>query len=200
MAAPTATRRPAPALLQPALAMPNFLALAYALSARETSMRTVRVGLDVLDEIARLKTSDALLCDAGNWRISQRFMRRWGWEPHCPTAWWHRHFIKRFYGAYPRRPAWLASAEPRHEPDVGWDKLASERRPTMIEDDRSNGGPASRPCCARCPLACPTYLGRSRDTTQRTGGRSTTSRPRQPIRTTINIQPREKQVYFKPSK
>ncbi len=104
--------------------MPNFLALAYALSARETSMRTVRVGLDVLDEIARLKTSDALLCDAGNWRISQRFMQRWGWEPHCPTAWWHRHFIKRFYGAYPPRPAWLASAEPRHEPDVGWDKLA----------------------------------------------------------------------------
>ncbi|MGO9110992.1 MAG: hypothetical protein ACLP9L_17355 [Thermoguttaceae bacterium] len=86
---------------------PNFLALAYALSGRETSMRSIRVGLEALDEIARLKKSDALLCDVGNWRISQRFMQRWGWEPHCPAAWWHRHFIKRFYGTYPRRPAWL---------------------------------------------------------------------------------------------
>jgi hypothetical protein len=89
---------------------PNFLALAYALSGRMTSMRSIRVGLEVLDEIARLKGSDALLCDAGNWRISERFMRRWGWESHCPTTWWHRHFIKRFYGNYPSRPAWLERA------------------------------------------------------------------------------------------
>jgi hypothetical protein len=82
---------------------PNFLALAYAISSRETTMRSVRVGLEVLDEIARLKRSDALLCDASNWRISERFMRRWGWEPHCPSSWWHRHFIKRFYGKYPVR-------------------------------------------------------------------------------------------------
>jgi hypothetical protein len=81
----------------------NFLALAYAISARETTMRSVRVGLEVLDEIARLKRSDALLCDASNWRISERFMRRWGWVPHCPSSWWHRHFIKRFYGKYPVR-------------------------------------------------------------------------------------------------
>ena len=87
---------------------PNFLALAYALSGRETSVRSIRVGLEVLDEIARLKKSDALLCDVGNWRISGRFMQRWGWEPHCPTTWWHRHFIKRFYGDYPPRPAWLS--------------------------------------------------------------------------------------------
>jgi hypothetical protein len=87
----------------------NFLALAYALSSRGTSMRSIRIGLAVLDEIARLKTSDALLCDVSNWRISQRFMQRWGWEPHCPTAWWHRHFIKRFYGTYPPSPKWLCA-------------------------------------------------------------------------------------------
>ena len=87
------------------LRFPNFLALAYALSSRETSVRTIRVGLEVLDEVARLKHSDALLCDVGNWRISSRFMQRWGWEPHCPAAWWHRHFIKRFYGVYPPRAA-----------------------------------------------------------------------------------------------
>ena len=52
----------------------------------------------MLDEISMLLKSDALLCTAYNWRISVRFMQRWGWEPHCPTTWWHRHFIKRFYG------------------------------------------------------------------------------------------------------
>jgi hypothetical protein len=86
----------------------NFLVLAYAVSHRATSMRSVRVGLETLEEIARLKRSDAMLCDLSNWRISARFMRRWGCEPHCPAAWWHRHFIKRFYGKYPPRPAWLA--------------------------------------------------------------------------------------------
>jgi hypothetical protein len=80
---------------------PNFLTLAYALSASQTSVRSVHVALGVLDEIARLKRSDALLADVSNWKISERFMRRWGWVPHCPTAWWHRHFIKRFYGKYP---------------------------------------------------------------------------------------------------
>jgi len=80
---------------------PNFLALIYALSARRTSVRSVHVALEVLDEVARVKKSDALLCDASNWRISERFMQRYGWVPHCPTSGWHRHFIKRFYGKYP---------------------------------------------------------------------------------------------------
>lgn len=89
---------------------PNFLVLMYALSSRQTSVRSVRVGLEVLDEIARLKQSDALLCDAGNWRISERFMRRYGWAPHCPASWWHRHFIKRFYGVYPSANGGAAGA------------------------------------------------------------------------------------------
>jgi hypothetical protein len=83
------------------------LGLTYAISNRQTSIRSLRRALDVLDEIARLKRSDALLCDVGNARISRRFMAHWGWEPHCPTR-WHRHYIKRLYGEYPPRPAWLA--------------------------------------------------------------------------------------------
>jgi hypothetical protein len=85
---------------------PNFLALRYAVSARDTSMRSLCRALDVLDEIARLKRSDALLCDVGNWRISTQLLSRWGWAPHCPSR-WHRHYIKRFYGEYPPRAAWL---------------------------------------------------------------------------------------------
>ncbi len=78
---------------------PNFLVLKYIESARNTSYRTLVRALAVLDEIARLKKSDALLCDVSNRRISTRLMARHGWQPHCPSR-FHRHYIKRFYGDY----------------------------------------------------------------------------------------------------
>jgi hypothetical protein len=62
--------------------------------------------LAILDEIARLKQSDALLCDAISERITTRLLSREGWEPHCPSL-FHRHYIKRFYGVYPPRQGWL---------------------------------------------------------------------------------------------
>jgi len=79
----------------------NFLAAKYLVSARATRLGTICRALEVLDEIARLKRSDALLCDVGNWRISTAIIARWGWQPHCPSR-WHRHYIKRFYGEYPQ--------------------------------------------------------------------------------------------------
>ena len=83
---------------------PNFLAVKSILSARDTRLATVRRALDVLDEIARIKRSDALLCDAANWRLSTAIMGRWGWQRHCPSR-WHRYFIRRFYGVYPGQTA-----------------------------------------------------------------------------------------------
>lgn len=79
---------------------PGFLALTYVLSTRQCRLATFKGALDVLDEIARLKGTDALLCDAANSRISDRLLSRWGWQSHCPSR-WHRNFIKRFYGEYP---------------------------------------------------------------------------------------------------
>jgi hypothetical protein len=76
------------------------LALTYVLSTRQCRLATFKGALDVLDEIARLKGTDALLCDAANSRISDRLLSRWGWQSHCPSR-WHRNFIKRFYGVYP---------------------------------------------------------------------------------------------------
>lgn len=87
---------------------PGFLVLKYLVSTRQASLSSVCRVLEVLDEIARLKHSDALLCDVANWRISRRVLARWGWEPHCPSR-WHRHYIKRFYGNYPSQAAWIAS-------------------------------------------------------------------------------------------
>ncbi|MCA9099790.1 MAG: hypothetical protein KDA63_01485 [Planctomycetales bacterium] len=78
----------------------NFIALKYIVSARDTTLASLHGALVVLDEIARMKRTDALLCDVSNFRISDRLLRRWGWEPHLPSR-WRRHHIKRFYGSYP---------------------------------------------------------------------------------------------------
>ncbi|MFO0899748.1 MAG: hypothetical protein U0836_20150 [Pirellulales bacterium] len=79
----------------------RFLALTFVVSSREGTLATFRRALTVLDEIARIKQSDALLCDACNLRISDRLLRRWGWAAHKPGS-RRRHFIKRFYGVYPQ--------------------------------------------------------------------------------------------------
>ncbi len=79
---------------------PKYLALVLVVSHRECSLATFRRTLTVLDEVARVKRSDAILCDAWNERISDRLLARWGWESHKPQR-WHRNYIKRFYGTYP---------------------------------------------------------------------------------------------------
>jgi hypothetical protein len=89
---------------------PNFLAVKYAESTSRTSMATLIRASAVLDEIARLKQSDALLCDVTSGRMTTQLLSRWGWEPHCPSS-FHRHYIKRFYGVYPSRPQWMDAAE-----------------------------------------------------------------------------------------
>jgi hypothetical protein len=78
---------------------PNFLALKFALSARDTTLKTALLALRVLDEIAQIKQSDALLMDATNFRLSPQMLARFGWEAHAPSR-WHRNYIKRFYGVY----------------------------------------------------------------------------------------------------
>jgi hypothetical protein len=80
---------------------PNFLALKFAVSARGTTWATAHRALTVLDEIAWIKRADALLVDAANFRLSPRMLAREGWAPHA-TSRWHRNYIKRFYGSYPR--------------------------------------------------------------------------------------------------
>jgi hypothetical protein len=80
--------------------MPNFLALRYVVSTAGTSYATFRAALKILDHVAALKEIDAIVCDAGNIRLSERLMARLGWEPHKPQR-WHRNYIRRFYGVYP---------------------------------------------------------------------------------------------------
>jgi hypothetical protein len=79
---------------------PNYLAVKYIVSQRDCMLATLHRACEVLDAVAEVKGSDAILCDVWNRRISDRLLARWGWEPHKPGG-WHRHFIKRFYGSYP---------------------------------------------------------------------------------------------------
>ena len=78
----------------------NFLALKYVLSTRDASLASLLGAAAMLDEIAQIKRSDAILTDAANLRISERLLRRLGWERHTKSR-WHRNYIKRFYGEYP---------------------------------------------------------------------------------------------------
>jgi hypothetical protein len=87
---------------------PNFLALKYVVSTAGTSYRTTRAALTVLDAIAAIKRTDAIVCDAANMRLSERLMARFGWEPHKPQR-WHRNYIRRFYGIYPAAACMVAS-------------------------------------------------------------------------------------------
>lgn len=88
---------------------PNFLALRYVVSGRGCAFATFCRALEVLDDVARVKRSDALLCDVWNERISDRLLARWGWESHKPQR-WHRNYIKRFYGVYPQTKSDLGRA------------------------------------------------------------------------------------------
>jgi len=74
---------------------PTFLALQYVETTCDADYATFRRALTTLDEIARLKQVDALLCDASNLKLSDRFLARLGWVPHAPMP-GHRNFIKRF--------------------------------------------------------------------------------------------------------
>ena len=86
--------------------MSQLFALKYVVSQRDCTLATIHEASNVLDRVARVKQSDAILCDVWNPRISDRLLARWGWEPHKPAR-WHRHYIKRFYGVYPA--AWKES-------------------------------------------------------------------------------------------
>jgi hypothetical protein len=74
---------------------PEFVSLTYVESTRSTTLATFRGALEVLDRIADIKRSDAIVCEAFNQRISDRLLRRWGWCQHCQHL-AGRHYIKRF--------------------------------------------------------------------------------------------------------
>ena len=101
----------------------NYLAVPYVLTYAGTSYATCRKAQQVLDQVAYIKRSDAILCEVSNPRISERAMNRWGWQAHVENS-KRRHFIKRFYGEYPEqskieRFPGLAEKLARHSQTIG---------------------------------------------------------------------------------
>lgn len=81
-------------------AIPGFVTLDYVRSGQHTTLRTFRGAVLVLDEIARRRQAVALFAHVGTTAISDRLLRRWGWEPHAQHL-SGRHWVKRFYDGYP---------------------------------------------------------------------------------------------------
>jgi hypothetical protein len=79
---------------------PGFIALDYLVSGSGTSLKTVAMALQVLDRIAEIRKSDAIVAHLSNSRVSSRLLKRLGWERHLGGA-TSPHVIRRFYGRYP---------------------------------------------------------------------------------------------------
>jgi hypothetical protein len=92
----------------------NYLSLAYVNTSWATPYRTFLTALRVLDEVAAIKQSDAILCEVSNSRISDRLLRRLGWAAHLEES-SRRHWIKRFYGDFGAVIAEQASFEAERE-------------------------------------------------------------------------------------
>ncbi len=88
----------------------NFLAVKFVIATPQATLRTLHEMLRLLDQIAEIKGCDALLCDAANARISDRILRRYGWEAHAPSR-WHRNYIRRLHQTQNEMP--LASLAQR---------------------------------------------------------------------------------------
>jgi len=82
------------------LGMPAFLTLDYVHAGKSAGYKSLIGSLEILSEIARLRGSLAIVAHVSNRSISDRFLRRCGWQPHLED-WAGRHWIRRFYDGYP---------------------------------------------------------------------------------------------------
>ena len=82
------------------LGMPSFLTLDYIRTGTLASYKTFIGACQVLDEIARIRSTAAIVAHVTNRNITDRLLMRHGWEPHM-NEWKGRHWIRRFYDGYP---------------------------------------------------------------------------------------------------
>ncbi|CAD73097.1 hypothetical protein RB3276 [Rhodopirellula baltica SH 1] len=78
--------------------MSAFVTLDYVRSGNATRYATAIGASKVLDEIARLRKSYAIVAHVSNARITDRHLERAGWERHL-LDWPGRHFIRRMHPA-----------------------------------------------------------------------------------------------------
>lgn len=80
--------------------LPGFLTLDYIRAGQFAGYKTFIGAVNVLEDIARLRSASAIVAHVTNHSISDRFLQRCGWERHL-LDWKGRHWIRRFYDGYP---------------------------------------------------------------------------------------------------
>ena len=73
---------------------PGFMSVLYARSGPNTQYKTLYRAVVVMDEIAMLRESNAIVCQAIGPRTTERLMNRWGYVSHAPAL-GDNHYIKR---------------------------------------------------------------------------------------------------------
>ena len=73
---------------------PGFMSVLYARSGPNTQYKTLYKAVVVTDEIAKLRNSDAIVCQTISPRASERLMNRWGYVRHAFDL-GDNHYIKR---------------------------------------------------------------------------------------------------------
>ncbi len=77
----------------------GFIVLDFVQSGPATQLDTFRGACQLLDEVARIREAVAIVAHVSTTAISDRLLRRWGWQPHAHGL-GGRHWIKRFYDGY----------------------------------------------------------------------------------------------------
>ena len=70
------------------------MAINYLTSGEQTSYRTLLLGVQVLEEIARSRKSIAIVCQTYSDRLTERLMNRWGYVRHALSL-GDNHYIRR---------------------------------------------------------------------------------------------------------
>ncbi len=77
----------------------GFIVVDFIQSGPGTQLDTFRGACQMLDEIACIREAVAIVAHVSTTSISDRLLRRWGWQPHAHGL-SGRHWIKRFYDGY----------------------------------------------------------------------------------------------------
>jgi hypothetical protein len=76
------------------LRSPGYMTILYAHSGPRTSYATLYRGIETMDAIAKLRRTNAIVCQATNAKLEERTMNRWGYVRHA-LALGDNHYIKR---------------------------------------------------------------------------------------------------------
>ncbi|TWU35870.1 hypothetical protein [Novipirellula artificiosorum] len=87
------------------MGMSGFLTLDYIRSGYRSGYKSFLGAVELLNEVARIRGTSAIVAHVTNQSISDRLLERLGWQRHLEN-WSGRHWIRRFYDGYPKSTAY----------------------------------------------------------------------------------------------